>query len=103
MNVGLNKLERPKPDDSISKLLVDRRTAAKMLSISERTLFDWTAAGIIPCLKIRGRVLFSVDALRAQIAKLQHEAQQTAPAETDSCSFPDRLLDENKVDGTIRA
>jgi hypothetical protein len=73
-------LQHPIPDDAAGKLLVDRRTAAKMLSISERTLFDWTAAGIVPCLRIRGRVLFSVDALRGRITELQ--GAKSTPAVT---------------------
>jgi hypothetical protein len=74
--------KRPQTDEAADKLLVDRRTAARMLSISERTLFDWINAGIVPCLKIRGRVLFSVDALRARIAELQRGDQQAGSATT---------------------
>ncbi len=55
-----------------------------MLSISERTLFDWVESGTVPCLKIRGRVLFSVDAFRARIAELQKEQ---AGATTTQLSF----------------
>jgi hypothetical protein len=66
---------RTAADGAAGRLLVDRRTAARMLSISERTLFDWVESGIVPCLKIRGRVLFSVDALRGRIAELQAESE----------------------------
>ena len=41
------------------------REAAKMLGISERTLYSWTRDRIIPSAKIGRTVLYSVDHLRA--------------------------------------
>ncbi|HZL34003.1 MAG TPA: helix-turn-helix domain-containing protein [Tepidisphaeraceae bacterium] len=45
----------------IAPILVSRRDAAKLLSVSERTLADWQD---VPVTRIGGRVLYSVAALR---------------------------------------
>ncbi|MBY0587250.1 helix-turn-helix domain-containing protein [bacterium] len=50
-------------------LAIRPREAAKMLGVSERTLFTWTRDGIIPAAKIGRTVLYSVDHLRAWIDK----------------------------------
>ena len=53
-----------------AKLLVDERTAAQMLSISQRTLWQLEHDGQIPCIRIgKGTKRYSVDALRAWIAE----------------------------------
>jgi excisionase family DNA binding protein len=41
------------------------REAAKLLGISTRTLWTWTAQGIIPSAKVGRTVLYPVDHLRA--------------------------------------
>lgn len=46
--------------DTTQPILVDARTAAAMLSISERTLADWTD---VPRFRKGGRVLYSPRAL----------------------------------------
>ncbi len=48
----------------VEPILVDAVSAAKLLSISVRTLSQWTKDGIVPSRKIGGRLLFSVDRLR---------------------------------------
>ena len=51
-------------------LLVNRRTAADMLGISERSLFDLTANGTIPAIRLNQRnVRYSVKALEEFVAK----------------------------------
>lgn len=44
-------------------LLVDARTAAKLLNVSQRTLYSLLQQGQIPSVKLQGRRLFSVPAL----------------------------------------
>ena len=51
----------PKP------LLVDSPAAAKMLSVSERTLWTLQASGALPVVRIGRCVRFSVDDLREYI------------------------------------
>jgi len=50
-----------------NRLLVDARTAAQMLSVSQRTLYSLTTPrGEIPVIKLAGRSLrYAVDDLRA--------------------------------------
>jgi hypothetical protein len=51
-------------------LLVDARTAAGMLSVSERLLWSWTKAGEIGVVRIGKRVLYPVQGLRDWVAAL---------------------------------
>lgn len=46
-------------------LLIDCTTAAKMLSISERTLWAYTKEGKIPHVRLGRRVLYDPEDLRA--------------------------------------
>lgn len=48
----------------VERLAVTTKEAAQMLSISERTLWEWTRKGIIPAVKVERRYLYSVEALR---------------------------------------
>lgn len=50
---------------SVDPLLVDAETAAAMLGISRTTLDGLVRDGEIPVVRLRGRVLFSVEKLRA--------------------------------------
>lgn len=62
-------------------LLISARDAARMLSVSERTLWDWTAPrGTLACVRRpgSGRVLYSVETLRAWI--IAQEANPPPPA-----------------------
>jgi excisionase family DNA binding protein len=49
------------------------RDAARMLGVSPRTLWGWTAAGLIPCARVgtgkRRTVLYPVDQLQAWLAR----------------------------------
>ena len=51
-----------------SHLLVSAKQAAKLLSISERMLWQRTAEFEIPCVRIGRRNLYSIDALKQWIA-----------------------------------
>ena len=53
------------PEKQIEPLAVDSRTAARMLSISERTLFKLTKEGKIACRKVGWRSLYPVASLKA--------------------------------------
>jgi excisionase family DNA binding protein len=49
----------------IEKVLIPRRDAAQLLSISERTLYALTKRGEIPSRRIGRKVLYGLDQLRA--------------------------------------
>jgi len=53
------------PETPVEPLAVDTRTAAKMLSISERTLYTLTKEGKIACRKVGWRSLYPVASLKA--------------------------------------
>jgi excisionase family DNA binding protein len=42
--------------------------AATYLRVSERTLYRWRSAGLVPSHKVRGRVLFDLDELDRLVA-----------------------------------
>lgn len=60
---------------SDAQIFVGQREAARLLSVSERTLWRWVKNGDCPATKIGGRTLFSPEALRAWAA-----AKMTAPS-----------------------
>ena len=60
-------LDLIEPTPTVEPLLLDARSAAKSLSISERTLWTFTKKGDIPCIRIGKRVLYSPDDLRTWI------------------------------------
>jgi len=53
------------PEKQVEPLAVDSRTAAKMLGISERTLFKLTKEGRIYRKKVGWRSLYPVSSLKA--------------------------------------
>lgn len=69
-----DRLETPTPSiPAISagpeRLLLSIKAAATALSISERTLWQLTAEGKVPSVRIGARNLYSPEALRSWIAK----------------------------------
>jgi hypothetical protein len=60
-------------DNAQPPLAVRRRDAARMLSISDRTLWDLTRAQIVPCIRVgtgkRKMVLYSVKDLQAWLTR----------------------------------
>jgi excisionase family DNA binding protein len=52
-----------------SALALRPREAAKLLSVSQRTLWTWTQAGIVPHTRVGRTVLYSVDALRGWLSE----------------------------------
>lgn len=60
-------------------LAVRPREAAKLLSISTRTLYEWTLRGVVPCVRVGPRcVLYPVEELRAWLRK---RAERSTEAE----------------------
>ena len=55
----------------LAPLAVDGRTAARLLSVSSRTITAMTKTGDLPSFKARGRRLYSVRALEHFITKAQ--------------------------------
>lgn len=53
------------PSMSVAPILVDSKTAARLLGVSRSTLDSWDSAGLCPApVRLGGRVLWSVDKLR---------------------------------------
>jgi excisionase family DNA binding protein len=50
-------------------LALRRRDAARALGISERTLWSWTKAGIVPHVRLGSCILYPTDLLRDWLAK----------------------------------
>lgn len=59
------------PQDSVEPLLVGAKVAASLLGFSERLLWSLSIANEIPSVRVRGRRLYSLTALRAWIAERQ--------------------------------
>jgi len=65
-----DKLSSTNMTNEVEKLLLSNREAAKVLSISARTLWGLTSPrGSIPCIRIGNRVLYPYDVLREWVAK----------------------------------
>lgn len=64
---------------SLEKILVGSKEAARLLSISERKLFDMRMNGEIGFLKQNGRVLFSIEGLKAFARQAERISQTTNP------------------------
>ena len=71
-------LLKPDPAPTIPTLALRLKDAAKALNVSDRTLWGWADAKLIPCIRINGTVLFSVDALRTWCIE---QSKTVAPAE----------------------
>lgn len=60
-------------DSDHPPLALRPRDAARMLAVSPRTLWEWTRAGLIPCVRIgtgrRKTVLYSVADLQAWLTR----------------------------------
>jgi len=54
-----------------AKLLLTATEAARVLSVSPRTVWSMTASGELPVVRVRRAVRYSVDALREWIASNQ--------------------------------
>src|SRR5436309_3221584 len=57
------------PESTRTPLLVDRREAARLLSLSPRTIFTLTKSGQLPSKRIGRNVRYSVDELVAWLSK----------------------------------
>lgn len=64
----------------LDSLLVDAREAARLLCISDRTLWTMTDRGVIPCIRIGRAVRYSVDDLRSWIARSRSSQVPIQPA-----------------------
>ncbi len=56
------------------QLLLGVAEAARVLSISQRTLFDLTARGIVPCIRLGRSKRYALRDLEAAIEKLRQSA-----------------------------
>ncbi len=61
---SLRTLTVAPPADDVPRLALRPRKAARSLDISDRTLWTLTKAGLIPCIRVGGLRLYSIDALR---------------------------------------
>ena len=60
---------------AVSPLLVDSRTAAKLLAVSERTLWSLTASGEVRCVRIGRAVRYAISDLSAYVERLRAAAK----------------------------
>lgn len=67
------------PESSVTAepLLVNSREAARLLSLSERSLWSLSASGEIPRIKVNKCVRYSVEDLRDWIARKKKEGCQS--------------------------
>ena len=73
-----------KEKDVVESLLIDVKTTAKMLNVSERTVRTLTKRGELPVVKILGRVLYSREDLvkfvkQRSKRELNEKNEQTDP------------------------
>lgn len=71
-------LSGPKP--AVPCLALRLREAAEAISVSDRTLWEWTKRGDVPHFRRGGTVLYPVDALRRWL----DEQAKAHPVEGDS-------------------
>ena len=70
-------ISSPSPSDH--RLAVNRREAAQMLGISERLLWTWTNAGVIPHVRSGTRVVYPVDQLREWLSGATNRQETRRP------------------------
>jgi hypothetical protein len=75
--------EQPLPP-GLLPLLVDSSTAARLLGISERSLWTLTDSGEVPCVYPVARCKrYSVEGLKQYVARLQRDAEAQAGADRE--------------------
>lgn len=57
-----------KTETTVERLTVTVAEAAKMIGVSERTVYLLTRSGELPCKRIGRRVLYSIDEIRQFIS-----------------------------------
>jgi hypothetical protein len=62
-------------DQAPVPILLDSRAAAKMLAISERTLWALTDAGEVPCVRIGRAKRYSLASLRKYVERLEQDTK----------------------------
>lgn len=65
-----------KPNTPPTPLLIGMNEAARLLSLSPRTVWSMANSGELPTVRVRRRVLFNVEALRAWIDAQTQGGQQ---------------------------
>lgn len=64
------------------RFLLSSREAASALSISLRTLDRWRKAGLVPVVRVRGRVLFDPRDLTALVDRMKTSTNEKGADET---------------------
>ena len=59
----MRKSDESGESSAVKPLLVDEKTAARMLGVSRRTVFDLNDSGTLRATRIGARKLYSVDAI----------------------------------------
>lgn len=60
------------------KLLLSIKEAARMLSVSDRTVWTLTNKGLLPVTRIGSRTLYSVESLRRFISEAERAESEVA-------------------------
>ena len=68
--------QKEMPEKQIEPLAVNSRDAAKMLGVSERTIFNLAKQGRIVCRKIGWRSLYPVSSLKAFLESPEAEESE---------------------------
>jgi excisionase family DNA binding protein len=65
----MNSWIQTKAEPELETLLVHPRAAAKMLCVSERTLYTRTQDGTIPCVRVGRLVRYRIETLKKFVAE----------------------------------
>jgi phage terminase Nu1 subunit (DNA packaging protein) len=66
----------PFANDPPSSRIVRKQTLASLLDVSPRTINNWTAAGVIPVLKIKHVTLFDLDKVMAALERFERKPRR---------------------------
>jgi hypothetical protein len=78
MNTHRTPAATPAAANTDGRLALRPRDAARALSVSERWLWQATKDGLIPCIRLRGLTLYSVEALRTFLAEQAKQSGEPA-------------------------
>jgi excisionase family DNA binding protein len=73
---GVKKILKNSEHEEVSEVLLDRREAAKILSVSLVTLWDWTRKDIIPSYRIGNQVRYKRSEIFVSLKKANNFKNQ---------------------------
>lgn len=94
----------PSDETPVLPVAYTAKETAKALSISERTLFTWTAQGIIRCIRVGGVKRYALDEIKDFLARSSNQSRigPLSPSEaTNHDQTPKRPLIYGCVKWTV--